>query len=220
MSRDDFYASPFGAFYSAYMERPWLARRISRLVWGGDTGAYYASMNAIADVGEGGTIVDCPCGAGAAFRTVPPAVSTRYVAVDLSPSMLARARVRAEAAGLDNVEFVRGEATDIPLPPSSADLFLSFWGLHCFDDPQAAIAEATRIVAPGGRLVGCTFVRGTEGLRQRLLVRPGLGDFGRVATAPEVEGYLRAGQLDIKSMHRSGPMLFFDARQRAESATD
>lgn len=219
MSRDDFYASPFGAFYSAYMERPWLARRISRLVWGGDTGAYYASMNAIAEVGEGGTIVDCPCGAGAAFRTVPPAVSTRYVAVDLSPSMLSRARTRAEAAGLVNLELVRAEATDIPLPSSSAELFLSFWGLHCFDEPEAAIAEATRIVAPGGRLVGCTFVRGTEGLRQRLLVRPGLGDFGQVATASEVEGYLRGAGLDIESLHRSGPMLFFDARRRV-SASD
>ena len=213
MSRDDFYASPFGAFYSAYMERPWLARRISRLVWGGDTGAYYASMNAIADVGEGGTIVDCPCGAGAAFRTVPPAVSTRYVAVDLSPSMLSRARTRAEAAGLVNLELVRAEATDIPLPPSSADLFLSFWGLHCFDDPEAAIVEATRIVAPGGRLLGCTFVRGSDAVRQRLLIRPGLGDFGRVPTAPEVEGYLSGAGLDIQSMHRSGPMLFFDAQR-------
>lgn len=108
---------------------------------------------------------------------------------------------------------MQAQATDIPLPPSSADLFLSFWGLHCFDDPGAAIVEATRIVAPGGRLLGCTFVRGTEGVRQRLLVRPGLGDFGRVATAPEVEGYLSSTGLDIQSMHRSGPMLFFDAQR-------
>ena len=217
MSRDDFYASPFGAVYSAYMERPRLARRISRLVWGGDTGVYYESMNAIAEVGEGGMIVDCPCGAGAAFRTVPPSEGVRYVAVDLSPSMLSRARACAEAAGLGSVELVRAEATDIPLPPSSADLFLSFWGLHCFDDPDAAIAEATRIVAPGGRLLGCTFVRGSEALRQRLLVRPGLGDFGRVATAPEIETYLSEAGLEIKSVRRSGPMLFFDAQRPGAS---
>ena len=213
MARNDFYASPIGAVYSAYMERPWLARRISRLVWGGDPGAYYASMDAIAGVGEGRMIVDCPCGAGAAFRTVRPSAGVRYVAVDLSPSMLSRARARAAASGLGDVKFIQAEATDIPLSPSSADLFLSYWGLHCFDDPEAAIVEAARIVAPDGRLLGCTFVRGNEAVRQRLLIRPGLGDFGRVATAPEVEGYLSGAGLEITSMKRSGPMLFFEARR-------
>jgi len=37
VSRSDYYASPFGAAYSAYMERPWLSTKISRLLWGGDT---------------------------------------------------------------------------------------------------------------------------------------------------------------------------------------
>ena len=218
MSRDDFYASAFGVFYSAYMERPALARRISRVVWGGDAGPYYESMRAIADVPEGGTIVDCPCGAGPAFRTVPPAKGVRYIAVDLSPSMLSRARSRARARGLAGVEFLNAEAADIPLPAFSADLFLSFWGLHCFEDPEAALAEAVRVTAPGGRLIGCTFVRGTETLRQRLLIRSGLGDFGRVGTAPEIETYLAATGLDVTSIRRSGPMLFWDARRARPSA--
>ena len=83
MSRDDFYASPFGVLYSAYMERPRLARWISRIVWGGDTDAYYKSMTAIQEVRDGGTVVDCPCGAGPALRAVPPE-GIRYVALDLS----------------------------------------------------------------------------------------------------------------------------------------
>jgi SAM-dependent methyltransferase len=208
---DDFYASPFGAVYSAYMERPRVARWISRLVWGGDTAAYYRSMDAIAEVGATATIVDCPCGAGVAFRTVPPAAGVRYVALDLSPSMLERARARAKARGLTNVELVRAPATDLPLPSGSADLFLSFWGLHCFDDPAAAIAEAARVLAPAGRLVGSTFVRGRDSLRQRLLIRPGRGDFGAVASAEEIERYLEAAGLRIASKQRSGPMLFFEA---------
>jgi ubiquinone/menaquinone biosynthesis C-methylase UbiE len=215
VSRDDFYASPFGAFYSAYMERPKVARRISRLVWGGDTGSYYESMQSIREVRSGGTIVDCPCGAGVAFRMAPPAENVRYLAVDLSPSMLTRARSRAQAGGLNNVELVKASATDIPLPPSSADLFLSYWGLHCFDDPAAAVGEAARILLPGGRLLGCTFVRGTDAFRQRLLVRPGLGDFGQVATATEITSYLEATGLDVRSIGRSGPMLFFDASRPA-----
>src|ERR1044072_6659722 len=71
MARDDYYASPFGVTYSAYMERPWLSRLISRVVWGSDSGPFYESMKELADVPEGGTVVDCPCGAGPALREVP-----------------------------------------------------------------------------------------------------------------------------------------------------
>lgn len=215
MARDDFYASAFGGFYSAYMRRPWLARRISRLVWGGDLAPYYDRMAAIGEVGAGQTIVDCPCGAGAAFSLVRPPPGVRYVAVDLSPSMLSRAGARAQELGLDGIEFVRGEAAAIPLPAASADLFLSLWGLHCFPDPAAAIDDAARVLAPGGRLVGCAFVRGSDSLRQRLLIRPGLGDFGNVATATEVEAHLAASGLVVTELDRRGPMLYFDARAAA-----
>jgi len=214
VSREDFYASAFGVFYSAYMERPALSRRISKLVWGGDSGPYYESMQAITEVRAGGTIVDCPCGAGPAPRLAPPAEGVQYKGVDLSPSMLKRARSRTEAEGLGDIEFLQASATSIPLPSSSADLFLSLWGLHCFDDPKAAIREAVRIVAPGGRLVGCAFVRGTETLRQRALIRPGLGDFGNVMTASELEACLETTGLDMTGLRRSGPMLFFDARRK------
>lgn len=208
----DFYASPFGAVYSAYMERPALARRISRLVWGGRLDLYYASMAAVGEVPEGGVIVDCPCGAGPVPKLAPIGAGTRYVAVDLSPAMLARARRRASDRALEDAEFICAEAASIPLPADSADLFLSYWGLHCFGDPEAALREAARIVAPGGRFVGATFVRGTDSRRQRALIRPGLGDFGSVATAVEIDGGIeRAGFVDV-AFERSGPMLFFDGR--------
>ncbi len=208
---DDFYASPFGAAYSAYMERPGLSRLISRTVWGGDSKPYYESMNAIAEVPDRGTIVDCPCGAGPALRAVRPDGSVHYVAADLSPSMIRRARKRAEARGLTGVEFLESDATELPLPSESVDLFLSFWGLHCFDDPPAALAESARVLKPGGRLVGCCFVRGRDSLRQRLLVRPGSGDFGQVGTQSEVEAWLATAGFAVSSTERSGPMLFFDA---------
>lgn len=214
MSRQDFYASPFGVAYSAYMERPRLSRLISRIAWGGDSKRYYESMNAIAEVPKGGTVVDCPCGAGPALRAARPGSAVRYVAADLSPSMIRRARRRAQARGLASVEFIETDATEIPLPPDSADLFLSFWGLHCFDDPQAALAEAARILKPNGRLVGSTFVHGQDTLRQRLLIRPGAGDFGQVGTQSEIEAWLENAGFILFSTSRSGPMLFFDARLR------
>lgn len=212
MARKDFYASPFGVAYSTYMERPRLSRLISRIVWGGDSKSYYDSMGAVAKVPDGGMIVDCPCGAGPALRALRPDAEVRYIAADLSPSMLRRARKRAASRGLDNVEFIETEAADLPLPTDSADLFLSFWGLHCFDDPQAALAESARVLKAGGRIVGSCFVRGDASLRQRLLVRPGSGDFGQVGTEPEVGAWLEAAGFEVPRAGRSGPMLFFNAR--------
>lgn len=220
MANDDFYASPFGAVYSAYMERPRLSRLISRTVWGGDTKPYYDSMRAVAEVPDGGTIVDCPCGAGPAFRALHPDRNVRYVAADLSPAMLRRARKRAEARGFTNIEFLQTDATDIALPSSSADLFVSFWGLHCYPDPGRALAEAARILAPGGRLVAATFLRGTDSLRQRLLIRPGLGDFGAVPTAEELERGLQAAGLTVARSDRSGPLLFFEAHAADTGVTE
>jgi len=94
MPRADFWASPFGVAYSTYMERPWLSRLISRTVWGGGSGRCYESMGAVAEAPPDGLVVDCPCGAGPALRALGPTRPGRYVAVDLSPSMLRRARKR------------------------------------------------------------------------------------------------------------------------------
>lgn len=206
----DFYASAFGVAYSTYMERPWLSSRISRLVWGGDTRPYYESMGAVAELPADSTVIDCPCGAGPALRAVR-AGGPRYVGVDLSPAMLRRARARAVERGLGSAELVEASATELPLPTGSADLFLSYWGLHCFEDPRAALAEAARVLKAGGRLIGACFVRGTDSLRQRLLVRPRRGDFGPLGTQPEIESWIRAAGLELDGVSRSGPFLFFEA---------
>lgn len=212
MAERDLYASPVGFAYSAYMERRWLSRLVARTVWGGDTAPYYESMDAIGEVLEGRTIVDCPCGAGPALRAVPVGRQLRYIAADLSPAMLRRAERRAQARGIQGLELLQADATDLPLPASSADLFLSLWGLHCFEQPRLAITEAARVLVPGGRLVGASFVRGQDALRQRLLIRPGHGAFGQVATAEEIDEWLAAEGLLLTASSRSGPFLFFDAQ--------
>lgn len=211
MSRSDYYASPFGVAYSTYMERPRLSRLIAKAVWGGDSLRYYESMGAIREVAGGAMIVDCPCGAGVAFRQLTPQTPVRYVGADLSPSMLRRSRNRIRKRELPQVELVQADAADLPLADDSAELFLSYWGLHCFDDPAAALAEAARVLAPGGRLVGSTFVIGCDSLRQRL-VRPGMGDFGNPGTPAQVIEWLGSAGFVDPAIQRSGPMLFFDAR--------
>jgi SAM-dependent methyltransferase len=212
MSRRDYYASPFGVAFSAYMERPRLSRLIAKTFWGSDIRPYYESMAAIAQIPDGGTTVDCPCGAGPAFRGLEPGREVRYLAVDLSPSMLRRSRQRAEGRSLSQVELVEADATKIPLANDSADLFLSYWGLHCFDDPAAALREAARILKPGGRLVGSTFVLGGSRLRGRLLVKPGRGDFGNPGTAEETLRWLTEAGFADSETQTSGSMLYFDAR--------
>ena len=195
MSRDDYYASPFGVVYSTYIGRPWLGRPIARLVWGGDARRYYESMDAVGELPAGSTVVDCPVGAGPALRALPADGRIHYIGADLSPAMLRRARKRATSRGLTHVELVEADAIALPLDDASADLFLSFWGLHCFEEPAAALAEAARVLRPGGRLLGSCFVRGTDTLRQRLLVRPHFGDFGPIGAHEEVESWLAAAGL-------------------------
>jgi len=218
MARGDFYASPFGVFYSAYMERPRISRIVSRTVFGGATAPYYESMGSVSEVPDGGLLVDCPCGAGPVLRALPRYRGLRYVGVDLSPSMLRRARKRSATRRLDGIELIESDATEIPVATGSADLFLSYWGLHCFPDPPAALAEAARVLRPGGRLVGSSFTQGRDTIRQRLLIRPHTTDFGPIGTYAEQSHWLEQAGFELTSERRSGPFLFFDARTSPASA--
>ncbi len=150
-------AGPFGAFYDFYIERPWLMQAIGRAVWGIDSSLLYASMETIARAPTGATIADVPCGGGVAFRALSPEQDVRYVAVDLSPKMLERAKRRARARSLKQVELLEADMTALPLADAEVDLFLSYSGLHMVPDPELAVAEMARCLKPGGQLIGTAF---------------------------------------------------------------
>lgn len=198
----------FGAAYAAYIERERVSRLVARVVWGSDIRPYYSSMRAVSDLPDGSTVVDCPCGAGVALRTLRPDQQVRYLGFDIAPAMLARACRRAEAAGLRQPTFEEANATSLPLANDTANLFLSYFGLHCFDDPEAALREAGRCLRPGGRLVGSTIVRGARTL-DRLRVRPHVGGFGEVSDEAGVDRWLRSAGFQSPVINTDGIFTVF-----------
>jgi SAM-dependent methyltransferase len=165
-------ATSFGGLYEFYIERPWLTRAIGRCVWGVDVAGMYASMEVISRQADGSTVVDVPCGGGLALRGLRSAQEVRYIAIDIAPDMLARTRAKAAARGVRSVETVEADMRRLPLPEASADLLCTYSGLHMINDPETAIAEFARVLKPGGRLVGSSFV--AEGSRRtRLLFAAG-----------------------------------------------
>jgi ubiquinone/menaquinone biosynthesis C-methylase UbiE len=200
----------FGGVYGFYIEREALCQLIARVVWGADIRPFYASMRAIGEVRHGGVIVDAPCGAGVAFRGLRPGQRVRYIALDLSPRMLERARRRAARLGLTQIELAEGDVQSIPVEAGSVDLFLSYWGLHCFPDPVRAVAEMARCLRPGGRVVGSMITCGRT-LRHRLLVQPGRGGFGPGGTVDDLRTWLEDCRLQQMMVESSGLFGYFQA---------
>jgi SAM-dependent methyltransferase len=165
-------AGPYGRIYDFCIERERLMHVVARLTWGVDLTPQYASMDAIGRANGGSTILDVPCGGGVAFRALSAGQDVRYIAGDLLPQMLERAKRRAEARGLRQVELTLADMQDLPFDDELAELFLSYNGLHMVDDPEAAVREIGRCLAPGGQLIGSTLLAGGT-RRQRALFAAG-----------------------------------------------
>jgi arsenite methyltransferase len=109
---------------------------------------------AVADLHEGETVLDLGSGAGAdvfisAARVGP---AGRVIGLDMTDEMLDLARANAAAAGLDNVEFVKGHIEDIPLADSSVDVVISNCVINLSADKDKVLSEAARVLKPGGRV--------------------------------------------------------------------
>jgi ubiquinone/menaquinone biosynthesis C-methylase UbiE len=77
----------------------------------------------------------------------------RGLGIDLSPAMLAYARAKLERSGIANAHVRQGDIYDLPLPDQAAGALLMHQVLHFLSDPQRAVREAARVLAPGGRLL-------------------------------------------------------------------
>jgi len=101
---------------------------------------------------KGETVVDI--GAGTGYFALPMAATVgsagRVFAVDVSPEMLERLRNKLAAAGVGNVQCVEGEASSTSLPAGCATVVFMANVWHEFDDHAAVLAEARRMLKPGG----------------------------------------------------------------------
>ena len=110
-----------------------------------------------ADLQAGWRVLDVATGSGnaalAAARRGCEAVGVDYV-----PALLERGRVRAAAEHLD-VEFVAGDAEDLPFPDGSFDAVLSIYGAMFAPDHHRTAAELARVCRPGGRIALASWTR-------------------------------------------------------------
>lgn len=97
-------------------------------------------------------VVDLGTGSGR-MLTLLGKKAKMSVGLDLSQNMLNIARANVTKAGLDKVELRHGDIFATRLPERSADLVLVHQVLHYLIDPAAAVAEAARLVMPGGRIL-------------------------------------------------------------------
>ena len=111
-------------------------------------------------------VVDVGAGTGLLALGIAPAVREVH-AVDISPAMTSYLGRQAAQLGLDNVEPVTATAIDLPLPDASATVVVSNYVYHHLSDSdkQDGIAEAFRVLRPGGRIV-----------IGDMMFRPALGD--------------------------------------------
>jgi SAM-dependent methyltransferase len=208
------FARIFGVFYAREIERPALARRFGRLVFGTDVDRMYDAMDVVAEAPDGSAILDVPCGGGIAVRRLRPDQRVRYAAMDISAIMLEHAREQVRAEHREIVEIVEGSIEQIPFDDGTFDLCVCFNGLHCVPDPAAAVREMARCLRPGGRLVGDFVTRGLVGRADAFMaLMRAAGTFGPGGTADDARRWFADAGLEIDTLECSGAITHFNVRR-------
>src|SRR5208282_3727112 len=135
--------------------------------------------------------LDVACGPGTLGRRI--AAPTRAVfGIDISWSMLRQGAAFVTQEGIDNIQFARGSADELPFPNAFFSVALCGGALHLFPDTVAVLREIARVMKPGALLVVTTFtparagIMRFEGIRDLIQRRSGL----RLFELAQLDGYL------------------------------
>ena len=179
---------------------------------------------ALIELRAGETVLDLGSGGGIdvllSARRVGPA--GKAYGLDMTDEMLALARDNQRRAGITNVEFLKGEIENIPLPGNAVDVVISNCVINLSADKDRVLAEAFRVLKPGGRFaVSDVVVRGSvpDEVRKSMLLWVGC-----IAGALEENDYVakleKAGFSDV-SIEPTRIYSIEDARRfLAESGVD
>jgi arsenite methyltransferase len=156
---------------------------------------------ALAELREGETVLDLGSGGGIdvllSARRVGPA--GKVYGLDMTDDMLALARENQRMAGVANAEFLKGELESIPLPSATVDVIISNCVVNLSADKDRALAEAFRVLKPGGRFaVSDVVVRGAVPAEVRRNVELWIGCLAGALEEREFEAKLKkAGFGDV-----------------------
>jgi ubiquinone/menaquinone biosynthesis C-methylase UbiE len=139
------------------------AKQMARELWG--AGDYPAIAELIADAGRKAveaaavsgddTVLDVACGAGNA--TIPAAKTGADVTgLDITPRLLEAGKAEAADAGVE-IEWVEGDAEQLPFEDASFDAVMSVFGCMFAPDHRTTAAEIARVMKPGGRMAICAW---------------------------------------------------------------
>jgi SAM-dependent methyltransferase len=197
----------------------------------------------LAELRSGEVVLDLGSGGGIdvllSARRVGP--SGKAYGVDMTDDMLELARENQRRAGLENVEFLKGDIESVPLPDAAVDVVISNCVINLAADKRVVLAEAFRVLRPGGRFavsdvvvrgevpaklrrsvelwIGCVAGALEEGDYRRLLAEVGFEDVEveptRIYTAEDARSFLEAEGLDPEAVAPAVDGRFMSAFVRA-----
>ena len=171
---------------------------------GADMGLGCGNPRAIAALQTGEVVLDLGSGGGfdAFLAAVEVGASGMVIGVDMTPTMISKARSNAEQAGHANVEFRLGEIEYLPVADAMVDVIISNCVINLSPEKLRVFSEAFRVLKPGGRLAISDVVASMElpdDLRQDLQLYSGC--MAGASTIDALEQMLReAGFTDIVIM--------------------
>jgi len=176
---------------------------------------------ALAELKPGETVLDLGSGGGIdvllSARRVGP--TGKAYGLDMTDEMLALANANKAKAGAENVEFLKGEIENIPLPGESVDVLISNCVINLSADKSKVLHEAFRVLKPGGRFaVSDIVVRGEVPEAIRASIALWVGCVAGALDQDEYRQLLEAAGFENISLEPTREYKAADARELLEAA--